>query len=144
MAETYSTELEGALNATTLPSTKAEGNVYEARARNYRSSIVFAAQGIADTIVLAKPPAGSVFSHGVVTTDTTLATATVSIGTTDDPDGYRVDAVLTATDVPEVIGTIAGIQEGALDGQTEVKLTIGTAALPASGNMVIDLVFIGK
>lgn len=144
MAETYSNELDGALNATTVPAVKAEGNVYEARARNYRATIALASQASADTIVLAQPPAGSVFSHGIVTTDTSLSTATISIGTTTDPDGMRADAVLTATNTPEVFGTIAGIQEGALDGQTQVKLTVATASLPASGNLVVDLVFIGK
>lgn len=143
MAETYSTELDGVLNATGAP-VKAEGYVYEGRLRNYRATIALAAQADGDTIVLAQPPAGAVFSHGVITTDTSLATATVSIGSTDDPDGMRADAVLTATDTPEVFGTIAGIQEGVFDGATQVKLTVATAALPASGNLVVDLVFSGK
>lgn len=145
MAETYSTELDGVLNPTTEPASKADGAVYEGRTRNYRASITLASQASGDTIVLAKPPAGSVFSHGIATTDTSLATATFSVGSTDDPDGMRADAVLTATDTPEVFGTIAGIStEGALDGDTEVKLTIATASFPASGTLVIDLVFVNK
>lgn len=145
MAETYSSELDGVLNATTTPASKAEGYKYEGRPRNYRATVTLAAQADGDTIVIAKPPAGAVFSHGIITTDTTLATATISIGTTDDPDGMRVDAVLTDVNTPEVFGTIPGIDtEGLLDGQTEVKITIDTAALPASGTMVVDLVFIGK
>lgn len=149
MAETYSNELDGVLNATTEPPVKAEGYGVGARVRVVRSTIDLASQANGDTIVIAKPQAGMVFSHGLVTTDTSLGTSTISIGDTNDSDGYRADAVLTATNTPEVFGTIPGINDTTngpivYDGSTEVKITIGTADLPASGRMVVDLVYLGK
>lgn len=149
MAETFSNELDGALNATTEPAAKAEGYAVGARVRVVRSTIDLASQANGDTIVIAKPQSGMVFSHGIVTTDTSLGTSTISIGDTDDADGYRADATLTAVNEPEVFGTIPGINNATngpivYDGTTEVKITIGTADLPASGRMVVDLVYLGK
>lgn len=144
MAETFSTELDPILNATTLPKVKAEGYVVGARSRVVRATITLASQANGDTIVIAQPEAGMVFSHGVITTDTSLGTSTISIGDTTDPDGYRADAVLTATDTPEVFATVAGLGSTVLDGSTQVKITIGTADLPASGTVVVDLYYLGK
>lgn len=149
MAETYSNELDGALNASTEPASKAEGYLVGARMRVVRATVDLASQASGDTIVIAKPQPGMVFAFGVITTDTSLSTATISIGDTDDPDGYRVDATLTSTDTPEVFGTVAGINDSTngpivYDGTTEVKITVATASLPASGRMVVDLVYLGK
>lgn len=142
MAETYSTELTSVLDGT-LPSVKADGSVYGGRVRRYRSTITLASQAAADTIVLAKPKDGEVFAYGVITASATLgASATVAIGSTDDPDGYRVAAVFTTANTPTFFGTIAGmITEAQLDGATEIKATVGTAALPSSGTLVIDLFY---
>lgn len=149
MAETYSNELDGALNATTEPAVKAEGYAVGARVRVVRATVDLDSQASGDTIVIGKPQAGMVFSHGLITTDTSLGTSTISIGDTDDPDGYRADGTLTTTNVPEVFGTVPGINnttDGPIvyAGDTEVKITIATADLPASGRMVVDLVYLGK
>ena len=139
MAETYSTELTSVLDGT-LPAVKSDGSVYGARLRRYRATITLASQGSTDTIVLAKPKDGETFAYGVMTSSATLGTSQPLIGTTDDPNGYKVAATFTGV-LPVVFGATAGLTEGELDGDTEVKLTNSVAALPSSGTLVIDLFY---
>lgn len=141
MAETYSTELTGVLDGT-LPASKLDGAVAGGKLRRYRATITLASQASGDTIVLAKPASGSVFAFGVITATATLgASATIAIGSTNDPDGYRAAATFTTANTPTFFGHSAGMVEAALDGETEVKATIGTAALPSSGTAIIDLYY---
>jgi hypothetical protein len=141
MAETYSTELTGVLDGT-LPASKADGGVVGGRLICYRATITMASQA-AGTIVLAKPAVGCVFSHGIITASATMgASATIAIGTTDDPDGYRAAATFTSAETPTFFGTTAGLTEGELDGETLVKMTTAVAALPSSGTVVVDLFYL--
>lgn len=141
MAQTYSTELQPTqLSPAQLPSATSG---YGAHNRRYRASITLAAQASGDTIVLANIPAGMCFSYGVLTSGVSLGTATVSVGNASDAAKYRAAAVFTATDVPTSFGkasAVAGIPSTA---QEQVLLTVGTAALPASGQLVVDLYFAG-
>lgn len=145
MAETYSTEAEDYLNTT--PSIAADGSVVGGRLRRYRATITLAAQASGDTIVLNEIPAGAVFAYGVLNASATLGTSTISIGTWTnadvviDADIYRTAATFTTANAPTFFGNNIGVTDDAFTASTLVKLTIATAALPASGTLVVDLYY---
>ncbi|MBQ2167709.1 MAG: hypothetical protein II449_00495 [Prevotella sp.] len=77
---------------------------------------------------------------GILNASASLSTSTIKIGTATDDDKYRASAVHTAT-VPTLFGDQAGFVEGGNTTDELVLLTVGTAALPASGTLVVDMIF---
>lgn len=139
MSTTYATEIAG---QSTTPITKANGGVMGGRVRRFRASITLASQASGDDIVLAKVPAGANFAYGVITTDTSLGTATVAVGISGTTAKYKAAAVFTATDTPTLFGKADAINsDNELASEETVLLTIGTASLPSSGNLVVDLFY---
>jgi hypothetical protein len=139
MATTYATEIAG---QSTTPVTKSNGGVMGGRVRRFRASITLASQASGDDIVLAKVPAGANFAHGVINSDTSLGTATVSVGITGTTAKYKAAGTFTATDTPTLFGKAGSANDdNELTAEETVLLTIGTAALPASGNLVVDLYY---
>jgi len=114
------------------------------RLRVVREYITLASQASGDTIQLPDLPAGLKFAFGMVHTDTSLSTATISIGPAATPAKYRAAATLTATDTPTPFGKVsakipaADASGGALTAAETNLVTVGTAALPASGNLVVE------
>lgn len=137
MAQTYSTEAALYLNST--PAQMANGAVVGGRLRRYRATIALAGQVPGDTIVLNKLPAGSAFSHGMLTSSASLGSATVAVGIAGDAGKYRAAAVFTAADTPTAFGKASAVDDEPLAADETVILTIGAAALPASGTLVVDL-----
>lgn len=123
------------------PSKPAAPNSYFARVKRFRATITLAAQGTSDSIVLADIPAGMVFAGGELTSSVSLSTSVVAIGTAASAGKYRTGAVFTATDTPTPFGNTAAMAMSPLAAIERVLLTIGTAALPASGTLVVDLYF---
>lgn len=139
MATTYSTEMAG---VDSLPAVKPNAiNGYGAHLIRYRAKIALASQAVGDTIVLADIPSGMLFAGGEVITDTSLGTATLAIGIAGNTGKYRTAAVQTATDTPALFGNTAQYAGSALSAPERVIATIGVAALPASGNLVVDLYY---
>jgi hypothetical protein len=139
MAQTYSTEMAG-MGST--PVVKPTSPGYGARLRRYRASITLAGQLAADTIVLARIPAGSTFAYGIITTDTSLGSTTLSIGNATTVAKYRALAAFTTTDTPTLFGKAAAIADGqTLTADEIVLVTLAVAAAPSPGNLVIDLYF---
>lgn len=138
MAVLYSNDSAG---LGTVPSSNVNGGVIGGRVRRYRAAITLASQATTDTIVIGRVPAGSVFAYGVINTDTSLSTSTVAIGATGATGKYRAAAVFTATNTPTVFGPAAAAFAAPLTADEEVFITIAVAALPASGNLVVDLYF---
>jgi len=102
--------------------------------RCFVEEVTLASQGTTDTIEVARLPKGAVPLYGVLITDTSLGTATVAIGVSGDTGRYRAAAIFTATDTPSLFGP--GDEAGeALAAEEIVFITIGTAALPASGSL---------
>lgn len=141
MAQTYSTELQPTQLSPAQLASATSG--YGARLHRYRASITLASQASGDTVVLAKIPAGQCFAHGVIVTDTSLGTATVAVGNSSSAAKYKAAAVFTATDTPTLFGKAAAVAGDPSSAQEDVLLTVGTAALPASGQLVVDLYFSG-
>lgn len=140
MAQTYAIEVAG-IDST--PSTKSDGAVNTARLRRFRATVTLASQASADTIVLADVPAGYAFAYGVLASSASLATATLAVGTATTAGKYRAAAVFTATDTPTPFGIATAVAGSRLTATERVIATVGTAALPASGTLVVDLYFSG-
>jgi hypothetical protein len=139
MATTYATEIAG---QSATPVTKASGATMGGRLRRFRASITLASQASGDDIVLAKVPVGANFAYGVINSDTSLGTATAAIGIAGNTTKYRAAAAFTATNTPTLFGNTAVVDyDNELTAEETVLLTIGTAALPASGNLVVDLYY---
>jgi hypothetical protein len=114
------------------------------RLRVIREYIALASQASGDTIQLPDLPVGFKFAFGMVHTDTSLGTATISIGPASSAAKYRAAATLTATDTPTPFGKVsaktpaADATGGALSAAETNLVTVGTAALPSSGNLVVE------
>jgi hypothetical protein len=139
MAQTYATEVSGVDSSPAVRPSSFAG--HGAHLLRYRATITLASQASGDTIVLADIPAGLVPAYGVLNADTSLGTATLSIGNASTPAKYRAAATFTATDTPTPFGKAGAVDDAALTASERVIATIGTAALPASGILVIDLYF---
>ncbi len=124
------------LNAGTTP---APGFV-DGTVRCFNETVTYASQGIADTIEVGRLPKGAVVRGIQLCADTSSGTATISVGTSASPAKYRAAAVFTATDTPTLFGKAAALNV-ALAAEETVILTVGTAALPASGTLQVNLIY---
>jgi hypothetical protein len=138
MANTYSTELQPTQQVPAQRTSAVDG--YGARRHRYRASITLAAQAIADTITLANVPAGYVFDGGKITTDTSLSTSTIAIGVAGTAGYFKAAGTQTATNTPTPFGNAAALAETDTAART-VILTVAALALPAAGQLVVDLYF---
>jgi len=135
MAETYASEISG---QSTTPTTMANGAVVGGRVRRFRATVTMASQASGDTIVLAKVPAGYAFAYGVINASATLGTATVAVGIDGTAGKYRAAATFTAA-APTMFGVSTAVDDAPLSAEETVIATVGTAALPSSGTLIIDL-----
>ena len=115
-------------------------NEVNAKLRRFKATITLASQASGDIIELFKVPAGYSFVTGILNSSASLSTATIEIGSKEDDDKYRASAVHTAT-TPTLFGAQAGFVAGGNTAEEVVILTVGTAALPSSGTLVVDMIF---
>lgn len=134
----YSTELAG---ITSQPVIKVASQGYGARTIRFRATVTLAAQATTDTIVVAVVPAGYDFAYGILTSTVSLGTSTIAIGITGTTGLYRTAATFTATDTPTLFGNTAAVAAVALTADQTIFITIGTAALPGAGTLMVDLYF---
>ena len=137
MAQTYASEVAG---LGTTPVTNSNGAVQGGRVRRFRATITLASQAIDDTVVLAQGPAGYAFAYGILNASATLSTSTIAIGIAGTAAKYRAAAVFTAA-APTLFGVSTAVDDVPLTAQETVILTNTTAALPASGTLIVDLYF---
>lgn len=135
MAQTYATEISGQAST---PTTMANGGVVGGRLRRFRATVTLASQADGDTIVLAKLPAGYAFAFGVINASATLGSSTIAIGTSGTAGKYRAAATFTAA-APTLFGVVGAQDDAALTAEETVIATVGAAALPSSGTMVVDI-----
>lgn len=139
MAQTYATEVAGVDASPVVRPSSFAG--HGAHLMRYRATINLAAQAANDTIVLADVPAGLAFAGGLVTSSVSLGTATLAIGNASAAGKYRTAAAFTAADTPTNFGNAAAVGGAASTASERVIATIGTAALPGAGTLVVDLYF---
>lgn len=111
------------------------------RVRRYSGSFTMAAQATTDTIVIGQIPAGADFAFGVITASATMGTSTIAIGVAGNTGLYRGAATNTAVDTPTLFGPAAAVKALPIATEQQVFITIGVAALPAGGTVVVDLYF---
>lgn len=118
---------------------KVETKLFGGAIRCFAEAVTLATQAKSKTIGIGVIPAGAVPLYGIIVTDTSLASATISIGDAGDPNKYRVDAVLTAL-LPELYTT--SLDPAAANGAAGTEQSVdeellitnsATATLPASG-----------
>lgn len=146
MAQYLSNELAGTSTGTSTSAGvgyKPKASVYGGRLKRLRATVTLASQTTSDTLLLGNLPAGAVFAYGVITTDTSLGSSTLSIGTAAAAAAYRAAATFTATDTPTLFGKAAAVGGSDAGATTETGVigTIATANLPASGTLVVDVYY---
>jgi hypothetical protein len=142
MTAYLSTELGKTANQTVAPTGyKPVATVYGARLKRMRASFTLASQTTSDTLTLGDLPAGSTFAYGIINTDTSLGSTTISIGPSTSAAKYKAAAAFTATDTPTFFGKNAPVVAAALTASETVIATLGAATAPASGNLCIDIYY---
>jgi hypothetical protein len=136
-----------------LPAVTAGGG----RKRVFIANVGLAAQASGSTIAVARIPVYAALLGIRVVTDTSLGSATISFGDANSATLYSAALTLTSVATPTEIGNAATIgapitvgydaisgnavtykmpgEGGAL--YEDIIITVGTAALPASGNLVV-------
>jgi len=137
MPQTYASEVAG---LGTTPVTNSNGAVQGGRVRRFRATIALASQADGDTVVLAQVPAGYAFAYGILNASATLGSSTIAVGIAGTAAKYRAAAVFTAA-APTLFGISTAVDDAPLTAQETVILTNTTAALPASGTLIVDLYF---
>lgn len=140
MPNTFSAEATSYLN--TVPTAMANGGVSGGRVRRWRATITLASQADGDTVTLFQVPAGMTFCYGVLLGSATLGTSTIAIGVSGTAGKYRAAATHTAT-TATLFGISSAADDVPLAAAETVILTNTTAALPASGTLVVDMYFSG-
>ena len=136
MTTFYSAELTGYAS---VPVVKPSATQYSGNVVVYQGSITMAAQATTDTIVYGVVPAGSFFLYGIIDADTSTATATLALGITGTTGKYRAAAAFTTINTPTLFGIAAASLSTAGLLATETQfVTIGTAALPGAGNLILQ------
>jgi hypothetical protein len=123
------------------PQAQPDSAVVGGKVRRLRASFNLAAQANGDTLTLGKLPAGASFLMGLITSSVSLATSTLAIGVAGTAGKYRAAAVHTAADAPTPFGVAATKDDAPLAADETLIATIGTAALPGAGQLVIDILY---
>lgn len=148
MATTFGTQSAKVLGAT--KSTPAPGFVHGS-VRNISEQVTYASQASGDIIVVGMIPKGAIFLYATLETDTTTSTATIALSSITlnaalttasvaSAGKYAAAAAYTTADAPSVLGKTAAAGV-ALAADELIGAVVGTAALPSSGNLKINLFY---
>lgn len=142
MAAYLSTDLTGSANQTTVPvGYKPAATVYGARLKRLRGLFTYATQTTSDTLVIGNLPTGATIAFGSITTSVSTGSATLAVGITGTTGKYKAAGAVTTTDQPQLFGLASAVGSAPLAAEEQVFVTIGTASLPASGTLVVDLYY---
>jgi hypothetical protein len=132
MATQYGLQM-GRLRNTAPVDLPMAGDVH-GRVRCFNEKVTLAAQPTSDIIEVARLPKGARVLYGILASSISLGSSTLAIGIAGTTGKYRAAAVFTAIDTPTLFGPAVNIGEP-LANEEIVFLTIGAAALPASGTL---------
>jgi hypothetical protein len=144
MATYLSNELAGTTDGLTTVNTvvgfKQRGTVSGGRVKRYRASITLKGQLSGDLIQLCTLPVGTTFMLGVITGSVSLGSSTLGIGSLSAPTKYRGQSGgLTGVETPNLFNASAVAAADPSVAEEIVYATIGGAALPGNGTLVIDI-----
>ena len=124
----------GVFDGTKIPADKADGRQIGAV-----KGITIASKDNVNTLVatdkiyIGKLRPGEMLTDIKGVTDTSLATATISIGTLALPNKYVASATLTALNVPTSLGPLASaVDAGPVTAEEDLYATIGVAGIAAA------------
>jgi hypothetical protein len=139
MADRYATQFIGAKDGTSAPPKKLDGSRVGAKRRRIQADKVPVADAINDRVFIGTLPAGANPCEFRVTTDTSLATTTLSIGTATVPAKYVDAKTVTATDVPQLLGPkVAALRQASLTADEDLWVTFGVAAVPGAAVVTFE------
>jgi hypothetical protein len=140
MARHYPKQQVGVADGTETPPLKADGREVGAKKRTYLASkVVGTAWAINDTVFLMRKPASEKIVGVTLTTDTSLGTTTLDIGTEADPDKYVDGKTQTATETPTRLGPLAAAMDDDPADEEEIFLTVLTAAIVAGTVLTFEI-----
>ena len=119
-----------------------------ARERTFTTTFALASQASGSTIGMARLPLGCIITGLTLITDTSLGSATISLGDASNTTLYLPAQTLTITNTPQRVGLTATHGQQILTGYDcvtglvnksyeDITLTTATAALPSSGNLTL-------
>ena len=101
----------------------------------------FAGEATGSHPIGAPLPAGAVPVLGFLVTSASTGSSTLAIGNRDNASRYRAGTILSQIDTPVLFGQ--GLVLGSATAAAEqLMLTVGSAALPAAGRLVIMLLYV--
>lgn len=141
MADLYAAAFIGVKDGTKVPADRANGQIVNSKRRSTLAAKA-AAQAIAsgDRLFLGTLRAGERLAEIIGNTDTSLATTTISIGTTASPTKYVNAATLTATNINVILGPrTAPLIAGAVTADEDLWATFGVAGVAGGVNFAFQL-----
>lgn len=142
MPDFYALQQIGVADGTKIPADKADGGQVGANVSTITAS-KGGTQALAagDRLFLGRVPAGSRVSKIFITTDTSLGTSTIAIGTTATPAKYVAARVFTTpTDAPTPIGPRAStLDDGLLAADEDLWLTVAVATIVAGTLFTVEI-----
>jgi hypothetical protein len=141
MPQWYALQQIGVADGSKIPALRADGRQVNAHVKTIvaqkNPGEVWAS---GDQVYLGRVPQGQHIRRIWGTSDTTLGTATLSIGTLALPAKYVNGKVLTAVDLPTVLGPLtAAANAGPLAAPDDLWMTLGVAGVAGAINLVIDI-----
>lgn len=126
----------------TLPQAQPDGALVGAKLRRIRASFALAGQASGDTLEIGVLPIGAAFAGIRITSGASLGTATIAVGNATNAAKYKAAAAFTAVDTPTTYGKASALDDAPSTDPETVIATIGTAALPGTGEpLVFELLY---
>lgn len=125
----------------TKPAARADSSAVDGKVRRLLEVYDLASQPVADKLFAGTLPLGARFAGSRLTTDTTLASATLALGSSASAAKYAAAAVLTATDTPTTRGKVSALDDDPLSAPEDLFWTIAADALPAAGILVSEVFY---
>lgn len=144
MATFYLDSFVGVADGSQIPAAKAAGNRVGAKESvTYGAKVSGQAWAAGDVIYAGKLRAGEFMRSAFANTDTSLSTATLSLGTLANPTKYVNAKTLTATDVPTALGPKAATAVlGPNTVDEDLYWTVGTAGVGSGVNLHLGFAFV--
>ena len=144
MAIHYVKQQVGVADGTVSPPLMADAREVNAEKKSILASkVTGTAWAAADTVYLGKKPEGYKVTRIVLTTDTSLGSATLDIGTADNGDKYVDGVGLTATNVPTALGPLASTLDDDPGAEEELWATVNTATIASGTVLTFEIEMVG-